>query len=128
LKTYEPDRPGGPPLSPSTLVEDEKFWDDAWQKKMEPVSQPDSSRLSVWMKIGEKLCRRFCLEPEPAPQGRLLGKWYSIFLDNWGVELQRSARLPEARHRFEQALALNTNNWSAAINLQCKRIFRLAKN
>ena len=128
LKTYEPDRPGGPPLSPSTLVEDEKFWDDAWQKKMEPVSQPDSPRPSVWMKIGEKLCRRFCLEPVPAQQGRLLGKWYSIFLDNWGVELQRSARLPEARHRFEQALALNTNNWSAAINLQCKRIFRLAKN
>src|ERR1019366_6440872 len=38
LKPYDPARPGGPPLSPSTLVEDEKFWDDAWQKKMEPVS------------------------------------------------------------------------------------------
>src|ERR1035437_3388134 len=86
---------------------------------MEPVSQPGPQRPSAWVKISGKLFRLFCLEPVPAPQSRLLGRLYSISLDNWGVELQRSGRLPEARHRFEQALALNTNNWVATINLQC---------
>jgi tetratricopeptide (TPR) repeat protein len=119
LKFYEKDQSSGPPLSPQALVAGEKFWDDAWQRKMEPVSQPGSQRPSAWTKISGKLFRRLCLEPVPAPQSRLLGSWYSISLDNWGVELQRSGRLPEARHRFEQALALNTNNWAAAINLQC---------
>jgi tetratricopeptide (TPR) repeat protein len=119
LKFYEEGQAGGPPLSPQAWAEGEKFWDDAWRKKMEPVSQPGPQRPSVWVKISGKLLRRFCLEPVPAPQSRLLGRWHSISLDNWGVELQRSGRLPEARRRFEQALALNTNNWSAAINLQC---------
>src|SRR5665213_2922549 len=101
------------------LAAGEKFWDEAWQQKMEPVSQPRSQRPSAWTKISRKLFRRFFLEPVPVPQNRLLGSWYSIFLDGWGVELQRGGRLPEARRRFEQALALNTNNWSAAISLQC---------
>jgi tetratricopeptide (TPR) repeat protein len=119
LEFYKKDQAGGPPLSPQSLAEGEKFWDDAWQKVMEPVSLPGLQRLSAWVKISGKLFHRLCLEPVPAPQSRLLGRWYSISLDNWGVELQRSGRLPEARRRFEQALALNTNNWSAAINLQC---------
>jgi tetratricopeptide (TPR) repeat protein len=119
LKFYEKNQASGPPLSPPAVVAGEKFWDDAWQKKMEPVSQPGPQRPSAWVKISGKLFRRFCLEPVPAPQSRLLSRWYSISLDNWGVELQRSGRLPEARHRFEQALALNTNNWVATINLQC---------
>jgi tetratricopeptide (TPR) repeat protein len=127
LKFYEKDQPGGPPLSPQELAEGEKFWDDAWQKKMEPVSQPGSQRPSAWTKISRKLSRRFCLEPVPFPQSRLLGQWYSISLDNWGVDLQRSGRLPEARHRFEQALALNTNNWLAAINLQCNTNLQAGK-
>jgi thioredoxin-like negative regulator of GroEL len=35
------------------------------------------------------------------------------------VALQRNHQLPAARHRFEQALTLNTNNLSATVNLQC---------
>src|ERR1035441_10663490 len=94
---------------------------------MEPVSQPGSQRPSAWTKISGNLFRRFSLEPVSARQSRLLGSWYSISLDGWGVELQRSGRLPEARHRFEQALALNTNNWSAAINLQCNTNLQAGK-
>src|ERR1017187_6445284 len=119
--------PGGPPLSPQALTEGEKFWDDAWQQKMEPVRQPGAPRSSAWGKISGKLFHLFCLEPVPARQNLLLGRWYSISLDNWGVELQRSGRLPEARRRFEQALALNTNNLSAAINLQCNTNLQAGK-
>jgi tetratricopeptide (TPR) repeat protein len=127
LKFYEEGQAGGPPLSPQALTEGEKFWDDAWQQKMKPVSQPDSQRPSAWTRISGNLFRRFSLEPVSARQSRLLGSWYSISLDGWGVELQRSGRLPEARHRFEQALALNTNNWSAAINLQCNTNLQAGK-
>ena len=52
-------------------------------------------------------------------ESQLPGEWCSAALDGWGVELQRNGRLPEARRRFEQAIALNTNNPAAKVNLQC---------
>lgn len=119
LKFYENDQIGGPLLTPPEVAAGEKFWDDAWQKSMDPFQRPATQRLSAWSKFGDELSSGLCLEPLPAPQRQLLGQWYSIALDSWGVELQRSGRLPEARRRFEEALALSSNNVAAAINLEC---------
>ena len=127
LKFYAEGQAGGPPLSSQALADGEKFWDDAWRQKMEPVSQPPPQSPSAWAKISGKLSRRFYLEPVPAAQSQRLGGWYAIFLDGWGVELQRSGRLPEARRRFEQALALNPDNAAAAINLQCNTNLQAGK-
>ena len=119
LKLYQPQQSSGPSLPASALDAGEKFWDNAWLKKMAPLRRPDSQRASLWSSLGEKLSRRFYLPPLPVQQSLLLRQWYSISFNDWGVELQRSGRLPAAQRRFEQALVLNTNNLLAAVNLEC---------
>jgi tetratricopeptide (TPR) repeat protein len=119
LKLYEPRQSSGPALPASALDDVEKFWDDAWLKKMAALRPPETHRPSLWFRLGEKLSRRFYLPPVPVPQTILLRQWYSISLNDWGVELQRSGRLPAAQRRFEQAQGLNTNNLLAAVNLEC---------
>ena len=127
LKFYEKDQTGGPALTAQEFADGEKFWDDAWQNQMAPLRPPEAQRPSVWGKICGTLADCFYLEPMPAPQNRLLSQWHSISLDNWGVELQRSGRLPAAQRRFEQALVLNTNNVAAAINLECNTNLQAGK-
>jgi tetratricopeptide (TPR) repeat protein len=97
----------------------EKFWDDAWQINLAALRQPEREHSSAWSRFSGKLSRALALQPQTDQQRRLPAEWYSISLDRWGVELQRSGRLPAAQQRFEQALALSTNNYSAAINLEC---------
>ena len=119
MKPYQKDQFNGPPMSASEADQNRKFWDEAWQTELEPVSQACSPRHFGWSKTREILLQYFCLSAIPSYQSRLLGEWYSAALDGWGVELQRNGRLPEARRRFEQAIALNTNNLAALLNLQC---------
>jgi len=127
LKLYQPQQTSGPSLPASTLDEGEKFWDDAWQKKMAPFRRPDVQRASLWSRLGEKLTGSFYLPPLPVQQDNLLRQWYSIALNDWGVELQRSGRWPAARRRFEQALVLNTSNSLAAVNLACNTNLQAGK-
>jgi len=99
--------------------QNEKFWDEAWQTELEPASRACSPQFFGRSKTRETFLRRFHLSAIPAYQSQLLGEWCSAALDGWGVELQRNGRLPEARRRFEQAIALNTNNPVVRVNLQC---------
>ncbi len=119
MKRYETNQFNGLPLSSAEMNQTEKFWDEAWPTELEPVSQIASERHSGWLTIREKLFQEFHLSAIPPSQSRLLGEWYSVALNGWGVELQRGGRWPEARRRFEQAIMLNTNNLVALINLQC---------
>ena len=115
LKTYAENEYRIPPLTPAQLAEGEKFWDHAWDHELERVSPPGSQRTPALVKF---FSRRLTVNPVTPQSGRLLGHWYSAWLDGWGVALQRSGKLPEARRRFEQALQLNTNNYSAVLNLE----------
>ena len=119
MKPCSKDQINKPPLSAPELDQTGKFWNEAWSTELEPVSQTGSERNTAWSKIKKTLVQPFHLSTIPSYQSRLLGEWYSAALDGWGVELQRNGRLPEARRRFEQALALNPNNLAARINLQC---------
>jgi tetratricopeptide (TPR) repeat protein len=89
-----------PNLPSAVTAANESFWTSAWEKEL-ALLVPAPSR---------------------GPNGRqkyLLAEWYSISLDSWGVALQQQGRLKEAHLRFEQALQLNTNNFSALISLAC---------
>ncbi|MGA2280315.1 MAG: DUF2723 domain-containing protein [Verrucomicrobiota bacterium] len=119
MKPYPKDQFNGPPMSVSEADQNGKFWDEAWQTELEPVSRACSPRHFGWSKTRETLLQHFHLRAIPSYQSRLLGEWYSAALNGWGVELQRNGRLPEAHRRFEQAMALNTNNLVALLNLQC---------
>ena len=119
LKPCPPELASEPPLPASALDEGEKFWDDAWSKNMAAFPRPDAPPAPLWSRLGEKLSRCFYLPPLPVPQAILLRQWYSVSLNDWGVELQRGGRLPAAQVRFEQALVLNPSNEVAAVNLAC---------
>jgi Tfp pilus assembly protein PilF len=102
-----------PPLPAAVTAANETFWTTAWQKDFSPLVPAAPSKPAGW----EKKLQRFGFTPAPRQQDRLLAEWYSLALDNWGVTLQRQGRWAEARLRLEQALQLNTNNFSARISL-----------
>ena len=110
-----------PPLPPATIAANETFWTTVWQKELSPlVSTPAPPPANWW----QKKIQRLGYISAPRLQDRWLADWYSLALDSWGVTLQRQGRWPEARRRFEQALQLNTNNYSAQISLACNTNFQ----
>jgi len=104
------------PLPTSSIAANETFWTTVWQKELSPlVAEPALPPANWW----QKKIQRLGYIPAPQLQDRWLADWYSVALDGWGVALQRQGRWPEAKQRFEQALQLNTNNYSAQISLAC---------
>ena len=101
-----------PSLPPSTTESNEAFWAVAWQNDIAPLAPAPSPPPAGWRK-------KLGYTPAPRLQNLLLANWYSLYLDSWGVTLQRQGRWPEARRRFEQALQLNKNNYSAKVSLVC---------
>ena len=104
-----------PPLTAEVIAQNERFWNDR-SPQIESLQGAGSTEKSSLTKSLERI---FHLETVPIGQIELLKEWHSMFLNDWGVELQRNGRLQAAQRRFSQALELNTNNWFALVNLQC---------
>ncbi|MGA3268436.1 MAG: DUF2723 domain-containing protein [Verrucomicrobiota bacterium] len=103
-----------PPMPGAALAANEQFWTRLWDQEL-ARAVPSPPRASGW---ANQLAR--CgLTPPPRDQDRLLGEWYSLPLEAWGVTLQKQGRLRAAQARFEQALQLNSNNLPARISLAC---------
>ena len=103
-----------PPLLPDELIsQNEKMWDDLTPnlQALQHFGEPPASALA------KSLTRHLYFEPVVPAQIKLLREWYSLALDDWGVQLQRNNRLVAAQKRFTQALDLNTNNLAARLNL-----------
>ena len=110
-----------PPLTPGLIAENEKFWDAAWEKNLERISRFSSVRP------GKSLSARWTLLPVEPVSAQQAGRWFAIALDNWGVALQRSGKLAEAKRRFEQAQQLNPDNAAATMNLRCNASLRTGR-
>lgn len=104
-----------PPLTAAILRQNEKIWDDQ-TPQIESLRRAGSPEKSSLVTSVEEI---FHLEPVTVGQIGQLKEWYSMLLNDWGVELQRNGRLPAAQRRFSQALELNPNNWVAEVNRQC---------
>jgi predicted Zn-dependent protease len=104
-----------PPLTEAMISQTECTW-DTLRTRLEAVTEANQPRRAD---AAYKLCNYLHLVPIQQSQDRLLGQWFSLALDNWGVQLQKAGRLAAAGQRFQQALALNTNNIAARINSQC---------
>jgi tetratricopeptide (TPR) repeat protein len=83
-----------PPLSPEELEENRAFW-----KQAEPILEQLRRVLS-----------------SGGNDARVLGRWYSRALNNWGVELQRNGHPEEAARSFDLATQLNPANIAAEVN------------
>ena len=115
FKRLKDDAISPPPLEAPATRDNEKFWDELLPR-ITFTPSPDGGQASRPVRAIERLFR---LTPAPGGQDPILGEWYSMALNSWGVELQRNGLLPAAQKRFNQALLLNTNNWIARINLIC---------
>lgn len=118
LKMYQDKSVNPPPLDARAVARTESFWSNnlsllASVAKNQPKAKPDRRSLTG------KIYQRFHLQPAPAVQGQLLGEWYAVALNDWGVQLQRAGHLEKARNWFELAATLNPNNGAVKINLQC---------
>ena len=106
------------PLKPAAIAQVENFWDAAtpFFNAIERTCSPHKTGFD--RTLDELYAQVYC-QAVPPTQSRLLGEWYSIALNDWGVRLQQAGQLAAAKKSFEQALALNPNNPIAQINLQC---------
>ena len=125
LKTYAAKTINPPPLSAEAIAQNEKLWDGV-TPQLDALQRTSSAKMSGLNPALRAIYDRLHFQPVPPIQSRVLGEWYALALNDWGVELQRAGRLTAAKKRFEQALALNENNVAAAINLQSNTNLALA--
>ncbi len=97
-----------PALTAGQIAANETFWDAAWKDNLSAVSERVSAK---------SFPSHFAVKPVRPEAAEQLGRAFSIALNNWGVELQRNGKLTEAKHRFEQAQALNPGNAAPEVNL-----------
>jgi len=119
-----------PALTAAEVQANEQFWDEAWNRWLHAVSvvcrdafaeQKTNLLAGRWhaaMRLGHPV----------SYQSVLVGQWSSATLNSWGVELQRARLLPQAQKRFEQAIALNPDNYAALVNRQCNHALAIGKN
>ncbi len=112
LKDYPAETFAVPPLTAQQIATNEQFWDDAWDKNLAAASRLAPAAANSFP-------RHFALAPVTPDAAQRLGRWFSVALNNWGVELQRNGKLAEAKHRFEQAKLLNPENPAVPANLFC---------
>jgi predicted Zn-dependent protease len=124
LKLFATNAVSPPPLTPEIISRNERFWDE-FTPQLEDLGR---TGRKVVESSGPMLEKKLHLEAVEPAQAELLKEWYATALNGWGVELQRSGRLAAAEHRFEQALALDPENWVARANLFCNTNLQAGKS
>lgn len=97
-----------PPLTAAELKANEAFWAEA----KEPL-------LSLAKKTAGKTFSASAKQINSSTSdAQMIGRWYSLSLNYWGVEMQKAGRLEEAGKHFALARDLNPENVSALVNLK----------
>lgn len=112
LKRFSPEIFALPKLTEQQIATNEQFWQAAWDKNIATASR-------IVPAAEKSFPHRLALSPVKQDAAQQITKWYSIAINNWGVELQRNGKLTEAKHRFEAAKSLNPDNPAVAANLFC---------
>jgi tetratricopeptide (TPR) repeat protein len=118
LKTLPNDTLLPPPADKNLIAENEAFWTTARAKELTSVENaiapplPDAPET-----FAQRALARLHVQQEQDINAAVIGLYCSRCLDFWGVELQRAGNLTNAADAFQTALALNTNNVVAQINL-----------
>jgi len=124
LKRYPAHEINPPPLTAETIARNEQVW-NALAPEIESLQAADAPAEKSLVKF---VAKQLHLETVAPGQVGLLKEWYSLALDDWGVQLQRNGWLPAAQRRFQQALRLNRNNWIARLNLYCNTNLQTGTN
>ena len=108
-----------PAPSPALIATNQDFWRSVRQEQFSALFQrlqppPGNPR---W----EALLQAAHIHPQPDHPALLAGEYYSMALNSWGVELQKSGMLAEASECFQQALPMSSANMPALLNLECNQ-------
>jgi tetratricopeptide (TPR) repeat protein len=118
LKNFTDKSVNPPPMTDGEIGRTEKFWSD-FTPQLDAISHSVSPSKPGRNAFTKLIYNRLHLQPPPAIQSQLLGEWYSLALNDWGVQLQQAGKIEAAQVRFTQAIALNPNNTAAKVNQQC---------
>jgi tetratricopeptide (TPR) repeat protein len=129
LKTLPNDTLLPPPADKDLIAENEAFWADASTRELASVENaiappapdaPDTFAQGVFARLHV---------PQDGNNNAIdVGVYCSRALDFWGVQLQRAGELTNAATAFQSALALNTNNLAARINLDFNGTLRAGQS
>jgi tetratricopeptide (TPR) repeat protein len=114
-----------PGLDQDLVSENESFWTHALETTQPAVEKalhpPNFKKLQTtvgWFMM------HLHVPPEPNPNALMAGVFYSRSLNFLGVQLQRTNELDKAAVRFSDAVELNPDNVTAAINLDFNKTLR----
>jgi tetratricopeptide (TPR) repeat protein len=125
LEPYAANTLFAPPLSPDLVARNQGFW-RALDAERFPgvVSRIQPPQRSPGVTPWQRFLKKANVLPEADQHAFLAGRYYSVALNAWGVELQEMGSLPGAGKMFESACQLNPQNISAQINAGCNRDLR----
>jgi tetratricopeptide (TPR) repeat protein len=78
---------------------------------------PAPTQQTLW----EGTIKPFLNAQEGTHDAISLSRYYSLALDYWGVQMQRTGHLPEAAAHFQRAVDLHPNNVVAQVNAEYNR-------
>ena len=114
-----------PPLDKNLIAENDAFWKqvlESTRPALEPALQPRNLAKHAGL-IGQAM-KRLHVPAESNPNADLARNNYSRSLNFLGVQLQRAGELEPAASWFSDAIALNSNNVVASINLAFNKNLR----
>jgi len=125
LKPLPEDTQVPPPLDRKLIDENDALWREVLAGSRPAIESALHPR--AWTKqagLAGQALQRLHVPAESNPNAVLVGTYYSRGLDFLGVQFQRSGELTGAAGWFRDALALNSNNVAASINLDFNKELR----
>ena len=118
MRRFDTNSVSPPPLTENEIAENETFWssNEAAIVELLPFITEPPTRTHPTFR--QKFLKKLHILFEPSPVPVVLGSFYSIALNQWGVQAQMAGKLPEAAQHFEQSLKLNPRNLPARRNLE----------
>jgi tetratricopeptide (TPR) repeat protein len=115
-------------MAPDGLAQNRGFWRTVEQERFpELLGHLQPKHGSAQAGLLERVLKAAHVPPEPDRVAVLVGSYYSLALDSWGVALQRDGLLEEAGKSFEEAHELNPDSIAAQLNRQFNQDLRAHK-
>jgi len=119
LRRYGVDRAFADPNPPELIQANETFWRTFAARQLPELDRRiNPPQPGLTLSLSRRFLNTLRFWPEADRESVIAGTFYASALNDWGVELQKAGRFPEAKTCFDEALELNSLNAAAQINQQ----------
>jgi len=128
LQRYSTNTPLALQPTQELAQENEKFWKQIDGPVLDFVQSaalkpPPPTEQTLWAGV----IKPYLTADEGTHDAISVGRYYSLALDYWGVQMQRSGHLTEAAAHFQRAVELHANNVVAQVNAEFNRNLQAGK-